>query len=181
MGSLHCIPRPLKGGRVLLCLGATFLLSAGAVLAQVPAPPAIDKGKEEAALKAAASLDDNPADMQAVLDVCTRCHSASQFLGKLRTSDGWEQIYSLMASNGARPTEQQIDQIVRYFQLNLTLVNVNSATGEELAATLQIGADTATAIVMRRAQKPFTDVDDLATIKGVDRKVLARLKGRLQF
>jgi len=181
MRSFHCIPRPLKGGRVLLCLGAVFLLSASAVLAQVPAPPAIDKGKEEAALKAAASLDDNPADIQAVLDVCTRCHSASQFLGKLRTSDGWEQIYSLMASNGARPTEQQIDQIVRYFQLNLTLVNVNSATGEELAATLQIGADTATAIVMRRAPKPFTDVDDLATIKGVDRKVLARLKGRLQF
>jgi DNA uptake protein ComE-like DNA-binding protein len=86
-----------------------------------------------------------------------------------------------MASNGARPTEQQIDQIVRYFQLNLTLVNVNSATGEELAATLQTGADTATAIVMRRAQKPFTDGNDLATIKGVDRKILAKLKDRLQF
>src|ERR1700754_3091964 len=98
------IARPPKGGRVLLCLGAVFLLSAGAGLAQVPAPPAIDKSKEEAALKAASSLDDNPADIQAVLDVCTRCHSSSQFLGRLRTSDGWEQIYSLMAGNGARPT-----------------------------------------------------------------------------
>jgi DNA uptake protein ComE-like DNA-binding protein len=58
---------------------------------------------------------------------------------------------------------------------------VNSATGEELAATLQTGADTATAIVMRRAQKPFTDSNDLAAIKGVDRKILAKLKDRLQF
>jgi hypothetical protein len=175
------IPRPPQGGRVLLCLGAVFLLSAGAVLAQVPAPPAIDKSREEAALKAASTVDDNPADIQAVLDVCTRCHSASQFLGRVRTSDGWEQIYSQMANNGARPTEAQIDQIVRYFQLNLTLVNVNSASGEELAATLQTGPEIGTAIVMRRAQKPFTDINDLASIEGVDRKTLARLKDRLQF
>jgi hypothetical protein len=180
MRFFHCIARPPKGGRVLLCLGAALLLSAGAA-AQELAPPPIDKSKEQAALKAAANLDDNPADIQAVLDVCTRCHSSSQFLGKARTSSDWEQIYGKMASNGARPNNEQIDQIVRYFQLNLTLVNVNSATGEELAATLQTGADTATAIVMRRAQKPFTDVSDLAAIKGVDRKVLAKLKDRLQF
>lgn len=181
MRSFHCIPRSPKGGRVLLCLGMALLVSAGAGLAQELVPPPIDKSKEVAALKAAASLDDNPADIQAVLDVCTRCHSSSQFLGKARTSSDWEQIYGKMASNGARPTNEQIDQIVRYFQQNLTLVNVNNATGEEFAATLQTGADTASAIVMRRAQKPFTDVSDLATIKGVDRKILAKLKGRLQF
>jgi hypothetical protein len=181
MRSFYCIPRPPKGGRVLLCLGAVFLLSAGGGLAQSPAPPPIDKSKEAAALRAAANLDDNPADIQAVLDVCTRCHSSSQFLGKTRTSSDWEQIYGKMAGNGARPTNEQIDQIVRYFQANLTLVNVNSATGEELAATLQTGADTATAIVMRRAQKPFTDSNDLATVRGVDRKILAKLKDRLQF
>jgi hypothetical protein len=158
-----------------------LFFSAGPGLAQAPAPPPVDKSKEEAALKAAATVDDDPADIQAVLEVCTRCHSSSQFLGKARTSSGWEQVYGKMAANGARPTEAQINQIVRYFQLNLTLVNVNSASGEELAATLQTGADTATAIVMRRAQKPFTGIKDLAAIKGVDRKLLVRLKDRLQF
>jgi len=181
MSFSHQIARPPQGGRVLLCLGALLLLSAGLASAQMLAPPPIDKSKEEAALKAASTGDDNPADIQAVLDVCTRCHSSSQFLGKVRTSDGWEQIYSEMANNGARPTEEQIDQIVRYFQLNLTLVNVNSASGEELAATLQTGGDVATAIVMRRARKPFSDINDLASIKGVDRKVLAKLKDRLKF
>jgi hypothetical protein len=181
MNFANPIARPLKGGRVLLCLGAVLLISTGAGLAQELAPPPVDKSKEQAALKAASSLDDNPADVQAVLDVCTRCHSSSQFLGKPRTSSGWEDIYGKMASNGARPTDEQINQIVRYFQLNLTLVNVNSASGEELAATLQTGADTATAIVMRRAQKPFTGPDDLATVKGVDRAVVGKLKDRLQF
>ena len=52
MQSFHCIPRPPKGGRVLLCLGAVFLLSAGGGLAQELAPPPIDKSKEAAALKA---------------------------------------------------------------------------------------------------------------------------------
>ena len=158
-----------------------MLLSAGAGLAQTLVPPPIDKSQEEAALKAASPLDDNPADIDAVLQVCTRCHAASQFLVKPRTSDGWEQIYAQMARNGARPNAEQIDGIVRYFQRNLTLVNVNSASGEELAATLQTDAGTATAIVMRRSRKPFTDIADLATVKGVDRAILAKLKPRLLF
>jgi competence ComEA-like helix-hairpin-helix protein len=180
----HCvswITRPPGGGRVLMCVSATFLVSVCAGLAQNLTLPAIDKSKEKAALMAASHLDDNPADIQAVLQVCTQCHSSSQFLGKPRTASGWEQIYGQMARNGARPTNEQIDQIVRYFQRNLTLVDVNSATAEELAATLQVGTDTASTIVMRRSKKPFTSIDDLAHIKGIDDHILARLKDRLQF
>ncbi len=130
---------------------------------------------------AASQPDDDPADMQAVVQVCTQRHSSSQFLGKTRTSDGWEQIYGQMARNGAWPTDEQIEEIVRYFQRNLTLVNVNTATAKELAATLQIGADIATTIVMRRSQKPFVNSDDLASVPGVDRHILARLGSRLQY
>lgn len=172
--------RPPKGGRVLLCLGLVLLVSAGTGAGQELIPPPIDKSREQAALKAAAFLDDDPADIQAVLEVCTRCHSSSQFLGKTRTSDGWEQIYGQMAKNGARPTSEQIDQIVRYFQQNLTLVNVNAASSEELAATFPPGTDT-TAIVMRRAQKPFANIGELAIIRGIDRPTLAKLKNRLTF
>lgn len=178
MGLAPRITRPPRGGRVLLCLGAAVLISAAA--AQELAPPPIDKRGEEAALKAAAVLDDDPADIQAVLDVCTRCHSSSQFLGHPRSSSGWEEIYGRMARNGARPTSEQIDRIVRYFQRNLTLVNVNSASAEELAATFPAGTDT-TAIVMRRSAKPLAGIGDLADIKGMDRRALARLRDRLQF
>src|SRR6516225_2247825 len=118
------------------CVVLSFI---GACEAQNLALPRIDKSREEAALTAASVLDRNPADIRAVLQVCTQCHSSSQFLGKPRTSSGWEQIYGQMARNGARPTNAQIDGIVRYFQRNLTLVNVNSVSAEELAATLQTG------------------------------------------
>jgi hypothetical protein len=168
-------------GRGVFCVCAAFFLSAAAGLAQNLALPSIDKSREEAALKAASMLDQNPADIQAVLQVCTRCHSSSQFLGKARTSSGWEQIYGQMARNGARPTDSQIDGIVRYFQRNLTLVNVNSVTAEELAATLGTDAGTASTIVKRRSQKPFANIDDLVSVPGVDRRILAKLKGRLQF
>jgi hypothetical protein len=175
------IGRSWRVGWFLLCVSVAFLVSTGAGRAQKLVLPAIDKSREAAALKAAARLDDNPADIEAVVSVCTQCHSSSQFLGKPRTSSGWEQIYGQMARNGARPTNEQIDQIVRYFQRNLTLVDVNSASAEELAATIPVGAGTVSSIVKRRSQRPFTGIDDLAGIKGMDRHILAKLKDRLQF
>ena len=180
MTLLTDIARLPKGGRVVLS-SAMLLAGLGTAAAQNLVPPPIDKSAERAALRAAAPMDDDPADIQAVLEVCTQCHSSAQFLGKPRTSDGWEQIYAQMARNGARPTNEQIDQIVRYFQRNLTLVNVNTAPLEELAATLQTDPAVTTAIVMRRAQKPFTGINDLGAIRGVDRDILIKLKDRLQF
>ena len=86
-----------------------------------------------------------------------------------------------MAGQGAHPTDAQVDQIVRYFQRNLTVVNVNTSPMEELGPTLQTGDEATTAIVMRRAQKKFTGIADLAAIPGIDRSVLELLKDRLQF
>ncbi len=86
-----------------------------------------------------------------------------------------------MAQQGAHPSDEQIDQIVRYFQRNLTVVNVNTSPLEELEPTLQIGPEASTAIVMRRGQQKFTGIADLAGIPGVIRWVLEQLKDRLQF
>jgi len=180
MALLTDIARLPRGGWAVIS-SATLLLGLGMAAAQSLVPPPIDKSAEEAALKAASPLDNDPADIQVVLEVCTRCHSSAQFLSKPRTSDGWEQIYAQMARNGARPTNGQIDQIVRYFQRNLTLVNVNTAPLDELAATLQTSPDVTAAIVLRRSQKLFTGIDDLGAIRGVDGSVLVKLKDRLQF
>jgi DNA uptake protein ComE-like DNA-binding protein len=166
--------------RSLLFAGLFVVLSHPAA-AQLPARPVIDPAKELAAIKAASILDSDPADSVAVQQVCTACHSSSQFLGTPRSSSRWEQVFGQMAQQGAHPTDEQIDQIVRYFQRNLTVVNVNTSPLEELEPTLQIGPETSTAIVMRRAQRKFTGIADLATIAGVDRSVLERLKDRLQF
>ena len=173
-----------KCGRAILSLIfslALFALISGPATAQLPARPVIDPAKELAAIKAASTLDDDPADAEAVQQVCTACHSSSQFLGTPRSSSRWEQLFGQMAQLGARPTDAQVDQIVRYFQRNLMVVNVNTSPLEELGPTLQTNPETTTAIVMRRDKRKFTGIADLAAVPGVDRSVLERLKDRLQF
>ena len=173
-----------KGGRaflsLMLLLGLVALIS-GPATAQLPARPVIDPAKELAAIKAASDLDSDPADAEAVRDVCTACHSSSQFLGTPRSSSRWEQLFGQMAQQGARPNDEQVDRIVRYFQRNLMVVNVNTSPDEELGPTLQISPETTAAITLRRVQRKFTGIADLAAVPGVNRSVLERLKDRLQF
>lgn len=181
MISVSDMARLSQGSRVLLSCTLTSLLGIGAALAQIPAAPTLDPAKEAAAIEAASTLDDNPADAQAVQQVCTACHSSSQFLSTPRSSSRWEELFGQMARLGANPSDEQVNQIVRYFQRNLMVVNVNTSPGEELGPTLQAGPEAVTAIVMRRAQKPFAGIADLAAIPGVDRAVLEKLGTRLQF
>ena len=169
-----------KGGRAIVCLGLLALAGAPAI-AQLPPRPVIDPAKELAAIKAASDLDKDPVDAEAVRDVCTACHSSSQFLGTPRSSSRWEQLFGQMAQQGARPNDEQVDRIVRYFQRNLMVVNVNTSPDEELGPTLQTSPETTAAITLRRMQRKFTGIADLATIPGVDRSVLLGLKDRLQF
>lgn len=169
-----------KGGRIIFCL-ALLALAGGSAIAQLPPKPAIDPAKELAAIKAASLLDSDPADAEAVRDICTACHSSSQYLGMPRSSSRWEQVFGQMAQQGARPNDEQVDRIVRYFQRNLTVVNVNSSPDEELGPTLQTSPEVTAAITLRRRERKFTGIADLAGIPGVDRSVLEGLKDRLQF
>src|SRR6478672_7357274 len=157
-----------KGGRAFLSLTLLLGLISGPAIAQLPARPVMDPAKELAAIKAASTLDDDPADAEAVRDVCTACHSSSQFLGTPRSSSRWEQLFGQMAQQGARPNDEQVDRIVRYFQRNLMVVNVNTSPDEELGPTLQTSAEVTAAITLRRMQRKFTGIADLATIPGVD-------------
>src|SRR5471032_1074416 len=81
--------RSPQGGRVLLAAVLLGLLGIGVAMAQLPAKPVIDSAKELVAIKTASDLDDSPADSQAVQQVCTACHSSSQFLGTPRSSSRW--------------------------------------------------------------------------------------------
>jgi len=86
-----------------------------------------------------------------------------------------------MAQQGARPNDEQVDRIVRYFQRNLMVVNVNTSPDEELGPTLQTSPEVTAAITLRRREHKFTGIGDLAIVPGVDRSVLEGLKDRLQF
>lgn len=57
-----------------------------------------------------------------------------------------------------------------------TLVNLNAANVEQLMALPGIGKSKAQAIVAyREEQGPFSSVDDLVNVKGIGKKLLAKL------
>lgn len=131
----------------------------------------------------ASDLDRDPQDFQAVADVCTKCHAASQFLTTERSDSRWEQVFAEMSENGATGTDEQLNRVVSYFQKNLTVINANTSPPDELGPTLQVSDQIVNAIVARRAQKKFADIDDLSSIAGVDRSILEKLSAKhcLQF
>jgi DNA uptake protein ComE-like DNA-binding protein len=158
-----------------------FLVAGGGLLAASTIAEALP-GDLEAIIKAS-DLDHDPQDFQAVADVCTRCHAASQFLTTPRSDSRWEQVYEEMTTNGATGTDDQLNRVVSYFQKNLTVINVNTSPPDELGPTLQVSDSVVAAIVARRAEKKFASIDDLAGVTGVDRSVLEKLAAKkcLQF
>ncbi|MCP5419383.1 MAG: helix-hairpin-helix domain-containing protein [Gammaproteobacteria bacterium] len=60
-------------------------------------------------------------------------------------------------------------------------IDINTATAEELAATLDgVGPAKAAAIVeYRKAQGPFQSVDDLAKVKGIGEKTVENNRSKL--
>jgi cytochrome c5 len=141
------------------------------------APAGALPGDAEAIAKASI-LDSNPDDFVAVTKVCTTCHGADLFLNAPRSSARWEETYAAMSKNGARGSIDELNAVVHYMEKNLTIVNVNTSPADELAPTLQVDDATVAAILERRSAKPFTDIGDLASVRGVDRAVLEKLNSR---
>ncbi|OFI34283.1 hypothetical protein BFC17_21415 [Alteromonas lipolytica] len=61
------------------------------------------------------------------------------------------------------------------------LLNINTASLEQLMALPGIGKSKAAAIIQyREAQGPFTSIDDLINVKGIGHKMLAKLTGAIE-
>ncbi len=123
----------------------TAFLAAAFLLAQLPEGP----GKD------------------AVVDVCTECHTADRIVAQRHTEEGWTAILRTMATNGARLQSDDTKSIVAYLVKNFGLkkVNVNQATANELSAALGLTATDAEAIVRARATNgPIHSLDELKKI-----------------
>lgn len=176
-----------KAARQNFFCRAAAMMCAALLLASVAtaltSSPARALAGDLAAIKAASALDSDPQDAQAVATVCTVCHAASQFLSTPRGSSRWFQVFQEMSGYGANGTDDQLDRVVRYFQKNLTVINVNTSPPEDLGETLQVNNDVVAAIMARRMQRPFANIDELSKIAGVNRSILEKLSARncLQF
>lgn len=130
------------------------------------------------ALTKASDLDSDPADAQAVATVCTACHSSAQFLTAARPYLRWEQTMQDMLDRGAVATDEQLDHILSYLVKNITIVNVNSSPPDQLGMTLQIPSAVADDIVAKRTAHPFTTVEELKAVKGVNVDVIQKLAAK---
>ena len=161
----------------LLVGGAIAAGSAGIALAQNSA--LLNANAEAAAAsQRAAALD--PAEYKYVQPVCTRCHSAQNFLHS-KSWPEWQNTFVRMQANGARASDEQWGHIYKYFLGNLTQLNPNRADEDELSEVLGVDEKTAIAIVRRHYDKPFDSAEDLETVPGVDKVAIEKFKPRLLF
>lgn len=140
--------------------------------------PALAAPGDMEAITKASDLDKDPADAKAVAAVCTACHSSAQFLTAARPYLRWEQTMQDMLDRGAQGTDEQLDHVLSYLVKNITIVNVNSSPPDQLGMTLQIPSTVADDIVARRTAHPFTNVDELKAVKGVNLDVIQRLAAK---
>jgi competence ComEA-like helix-hairpin-helix protein len=128
----------------------------------------------------AKAADPNP-DLEAVQVVCGRCHKLSVFLNKPRSWERWNDVFADMTQRGANGTDEQLARVTTYFLENLTLVNINTSSAEELAGVLGVREDVAGAIITRRQRQPFSNIDQVRAVPGVDAGKLEQRKSRILF
>ena len=152
--------------------GLVLLLGFSAGLAQ-------ELVTDMASLNALASRMD-PEDYKFMQPVCTQCHTPAFFLHS-RTWSQWQEIFNQMSGYGAQATPEQWTHIKRFLARNLTLINVNHADEDELSAVFGVDDKTAVAIVSRRLDKPFTSVEELETVPGLDKAPIEAARPRISF
>ncbi len=126
----------------------------------------------------AADADPN---LEAVQTVCGRCHTTAVFLDKPRSWDRWNDVFADMTQRGANGTDEQLERVTTYFLENLTFVNVNTSSAEEIAGVLGVGGDVAQAIIASRQRQPFANLAELRAVPGVDPAKLELRKIRILF
>jgi len=119
-------------------------------------------------------------DGKAVFErVCSKCHKLTGTLAQRNSRERWSTIIDDMVAKGAEASDAEIDQIIDYLAKSLgAKVNVNKATADEIAGTLELSkADAAAIVAYREKNGAFKGIDEL-------RKVVAAVedkKERIEF
>ena len=162
--------------RQAVVLGVFALLCAS--LATGPALLAVEAPAKAGPATAAAS---DP-EALAFRKVCGGCHSVSMFDSEPRGRAEWMETLKVMFERGAGGTDEEIDDVVRYLDANLTKLNVNAADADEIGSVLDVPDVVSAAIVARRKELGrFKSLAEIAAVPGVDARRLEHRRPRISF
>ena len=115
--------------------------------------------------------------------VCSECHELARAAAKQWTRAQWKDKVLEMLQESPDVSDMEREQIVEYLARTFAKkVNVNKAPAAEIAATLEIPAKDAAAIVAyREKQGDFKAVEDLKKVPGLDARVADSNKRRVEF
>jgi competence protein ComEA len=129
----------------------------------------------------AAELPEAPGKAVA-LKVCSSCHGVEILLDPPRTVPSWVDTMYLMKDFGATASDADWKTTTDYLIANLAHLEVNKATGEEVAMVFGLDEKAAAALIAYRdTQGGFKTIDDLKKAPGVDGTKVDALKSRLIF
>ena len=112
---------------------------------------------------------------QAVLDSCTSCHNLKVVVDGRKSRADWAKAINDMIQRGAQLFPEEIDPITAYLSKFYgpdvpKLVNVNTATREELEKLPNLKPEIAARIVdVRGKSGPFKSPEDLRRALGIEK------------
>lgn len=146
---------------------AVFLILAGVFL-----PPR--------ALAQTAASAETPA--QAIKKVCAACHNLEIVMDTPRDYNSWHDTVQAMIDHGASGSQEDYALVMQFLFSNMTTLDVNTADPEALGVVLHATPDQVTAIIARRAKKPFKNLPDLlSAVPGLNRSLLTGKQRMLFF
>jgi competence ComEA-like helix-hairpin-helix protein len=172
--SLRSLPLSVASCQLSAIPAAALLLAASlGAHAYVPQAAAVPEQDEEKWATAAQDLTEH---------VCSECHDLGMATDTRRAAKDWNTVVVTMASKGANAKDEEFATIKKYLTRYYGLVNVNTATAEELSAVLGLTAKDAVAIVEhRQANGKFADVEALAKVPGIDKAKIEAQVEALKF
>jgi competence protein ComEA len=120
---------------------------------------------------------------EAVTGTCSACHTLVRVATNRRTAKAWAATIKIhQQQRGLKLEPEEIPPIVEYLAAWFgPMVNVNSATVQELCELPQVSKSLAEAIVAYRQKNgPFQSVSGLESVEGFPAGLLPKLKPRLE-
>lgn len=145
---------------------------AGATLAQTSTKGGTIKHATEAEAKTPEA---------AVAKMCQGCHNMQMVTDTPKTYEEWTENVNSMMDRGAVGTAAEVALVMKYLHENMTAIDVNHASAEDLHIILDAPEAAVKAIIARRKDRPFKDIADLKTIAGIDADFVEGKKRMIYF